>query len=228
MPPTADGFRALFEPRGVIVAGASTHPGKFGFVTLHNLLAAGYRGRVLATNLEATPVLGVPRRGVHAGRRRSRRPALGGGQGGQGRLRHVGRLRRGRRGRPPGRGRAGRAGRRARPAAGRAERPGRGVDPGLPVRADRGALPAGRPHRRGQPVGQLRVVVPELGRADRRRHQPGRQRRRRRRRRRGRLPRLLRLRPGHRRRPGLRRGRGRRPGPVRASGRSPSGCRSCS
>src|SRR5207237_5703258 len=25
-------FRALFEPRGVIVAGASTHPGKVGFV----------------------------------------------------------------------------------------------------------------------------------------------------------------------------------------------------
>ena len=32
-------FRALFEPRGVLVAGASTHPGKFGFVALHNILA---------------------------------------------------------------------------------------------------------------------------------------------------------------------------------------------
>ncbi|MDQ1511985.1 MAG: hypothetical protein QOG50_3829, partial [Actinomycetota bacterium] len=52
-------FRALFEPRGVIVAGASTHPGKFGFVALHNILSCGYRGRVAATNLEATPVLGV-------------------------------------------------------------------------------------------------------------------------------------------------------------------------
>ena len=38
------GSRALFEPRGVVVAGASTHPGKFGFVALHNILAAGYRG----------------------------------------------------------------------------------------------------------------------------------------------------------------------------------------
>lgn len=54
-----EGFRALFEPRGVIVAGASTHPGKFGFVALHNILAAGYGGRVAATNLEGTPVLGV-------------------------------------------------------------------------------------------------------------------------------------------------------------------------
>lgn len=51
---------ALFEPRGVIVAGASSHPGKFGFVALHNLLAAGYAGRVFATNLEGETVLGIP------------------------------------------------------------------------------------------------------------------------------------------------------------------------
>ncbi len=57
--PTADQFRALFEPRGVLIAGASTHPGKFGFVSLHNLLASGYEGRVFATNLEGSPVLGV-------------------------------------------------------------------------------------------------------------------------------------------------------------------------
>lgn len=56
--PTAEQFRALFEPRGVIVAGASTHPGKFGFVALHNLLANGYRGQVFATNRDASPVLG--------------------------------------------------------------------------------------------------------------------------------------------------------------------------
>jgi acyl-CoA synthetase (NDP forming) len=53
------GFRALFEPRGVVVAGASTHPGKFGFVALHNILAAGFEGRVAATNLDGAPVLGV-------------------------------------------------------------------------------------------------------------------------------------------------------------------------
>ncbi|CAN5776048.1 hypothetical protein BH24ACT3_BH24ACT3_04320 [soil metagenome] len=52
-------FRALFEPGGVIVAGASTHPGKFGFVSLHNLLAAGYGGRVFATNRDGAEVLGV-------------------------------------------------------------------------------------------------------------------------------------------------------------------------
>jgi acetyltransferase len=57
--PSSDGFRALFEPRGVVVAGASTHPGKFGFVALHNILTAGYGGAVAATNLEGTAVLGV-------------------------------------------------------------------------------------------------------------------------------------------------------------------------
>ena len=43
----------------MIVAGASAHPGKFGFVALHNILAGGYTGNVGATNLEAAPVLGV-------------------------------------------------------------------------------------------------------------------------------------------------------------------------
>jgi acetyltransferase len=57
--PSSEGMRALFEPRGVVVAGASTHPGKFGFVALHNIVASGYRGRVAATNLEGTSVLGV-------------------------------------------------------------------------------------------------------------------------------------------------------------------------
>jgi acetyltransferase len=52
-------LRALFDPRGVIVAGASAHPGKFGFVALHNILRCGYQGRVFATNLEGGSVLGI-------------------------------------------------------------------------------------------------------------------------------------------------------------------------
>ena len=52
-------FRALFEPRGVVVTGASSHPGKFGFVALHNLLAAGYSGAVGATNRSGEEVLGI-------------------------------------------------------------------------------------------------------------------------------------------------------------------------
>jgi len=57
--PSDAGFRALFEPRGVLVAGASSHPGKFGFTALHNILAAGYRGRVFATNRDGGEILGV-------------------------------------------------------------------------------------------------------------------------------------------------------------------------
>ncbi|MDP1807222.1 MAG: CoA-binding protein, partial [Acidimicrobiales bacterium] len=57
---THDGFQALFEPRGVLVAGVSTHPGKFGFVSLHNLLASGYEGAVYGSSREAGEVLGVP------------------------------------------------------------------------------------------------------------------------------------------------------------------------
>ncbi len=57
--PSDEQFRALFDPRGVLVTGASTHPGKFGFVSLHNLLAAGYAGGVFGTNLSGEEVLGV-------------------------------------------------------------------------------------------------------------------------------------------------------------------------
>jgi acyl-CoA synthetase (NDP forming) len=50
----------LFEPRGVVVVGASSHPGKFGFVALHNILAAGFAGDVYATNLEGGELLDLP------------------------------------------------------------------------------------------------------------------------------------------------------------------------
>ncbi len=54
----AERFRALFEPRGIVVAGAATHPGKFGFVAYHNLRAAGYEGALYGTNLAGEEVLG--------------------------------------------------------------------------------------------------------------------------------------------------------------------------
>lgn len=52
-----DRFRALFEPEGIIVAGASSHPGKFGFVAAHNILAHGYGGRVFLTNRDGGTIL---------------------------------------------------------------------------------------------------------------------------------------------------------------------------
>ena len=92
---TTEQFQALFDPEGVVVAGVSSHPGKFGFVALHNILASGYRGQVFGTNRECIEVLGVQTladadgRGV---RRQERWPvllallvagALAGGVGGE-------------------------------------------------------------------------------------------------------------------------------------------------
>ena len=57
---SAEGFTALFEPRGIVVAGVSSHPGKFGFVALHNILASGYTGAVRGINPQGGEVLGVP------------------------------------------------------------------------------------------------------------------------------------------------------------------------
>jgi acetyltransferase len=55
-----DRFRPLFHPRGIIVAGASTHPGKFGFATLHNLRRFGYAGQLFPVNRDGADVLGQP------------------------------------------------------------------------------------------------------------------------------------------------------------------------
>ena len=51
-------FQPLFHPRGIIVAGVASHPGKFGFVTLHNLLRCGYPGRIFGVKPDAAEVLG--------------------------------------------------------------------------------------------------------------------------------------------------------------------------
>lgn len=57
--PSIEQFRALFEPSGVLVTGASSHPGKFGFVSVHNILASGYAGAVFGTNRSGEEVLGI-------------------------------------------------------------------------------------------------------------------------------------------------------------------------
>ena len=51
-------FAALFEPNGVVVAGASSHPGKFGFVVLHNLLRYGFPGALHAVHRDGVEILG--------------------------------------------------------------------------------------------------------------------------------------------------------------------------
>ena len=57
--PKADHYRALFSPRAVVVVGASSHPGKFGFVSLHNILSSKFAGKVYATNLQNEHILGI-------------------------------------------------------------------------------------------------------------------------------------------------------------------------
>ncbi len=52
-------LKFLFDPKGVVVIGASSHPGKFGFVALHNILNSGFDGPVYATNKERITLLGV-------------------------------------------------------------------------------------------------------------------------------------------------------------------------
>ena len=78
------------SPRGRVVAGASSHPGKFGFVALHNILARATRARssrrtARAARSSASPMAasvddlpagaGRPRVRVHAGRREPRAAA---------------------------------------------------------------------------------------------------------------------------------------------------------
>ncbi len=53
-----DRFRPLFHPRGIVVAGVASHPGKFGFVTFHNLLRCGFKGQIFGVKPDAAPVLG--------------------------------------------------------------------------------------------------------------------------------------------------------------------------
>lgn len=53
-------FRPLFYPRGIVVTGASSHPGKFGFVSLHNLRRFGYQGEIFPINREGAEILNAP------------------------------------------------------------------------------------------------------------------------------------------------------------------------
>jgi acetyltransferase len=57
--PQPDHYHALFSPRAIVVVGASSHPGKFGFVSLHNILSSKFTGKVFATNLQSELILGI-------------------------------------------------------------------------------------------------------------------------------------------------------------------------
>lgn len=52
-------FRPLFYPRGVIVTGVSSHPGRLGSQALHNLLRYGYEGRVFPVGRSEVSIYGL-------------------------------------------------------------------------------------------------------------------------------------------------------------------------
>jgi len=57
---TRSSFRALFEPRHVMVVGASRTPGKIGHTVVHNLLRGGFLGRISPINPAGGDIEGVP------------------------------------------------------------------------------------------------------------------------------------------------------------------------
>jgi acetyltransferase len=56
--PVLERFAPLFAPRGIAIAGASSHPAKFGFVVLHNLLRFGYPGELFPIRRDGGELLG--------------------------------------------------------------------------------------------------------------------------------------------------------------------------
>ena len=54
-------YDSLFSPRAIVVVGASSHPGKFGFVSLHNILSNKFAGKVYAPILRARSFLAFKR-----------------------------------------------------------------------------------------------------------------------------------------------------------------------
>ena len=180
---------ALFEPRGVIVAGASTHPGQVRLrrAAQHPFVGVpgpgrrheprgdpGARHRYGTRHRRAARRPLGSRVRLHA--RRARTPICCARMRTAGRARcvpHERGLRRGGR-----RGPARRATSWSRwPTSSASCSPGpngQGVvsTPAAPLRADRRAVPAAGADRDREPVGKLRLVVRELGRADGRRREP--------------------------------------------------------
>jgi len=59
-PELVKSYETLFSPRSVAVIGASSMPGKWGFILPINLMTRGYKGRIHLINHKASMVLGHP------------------------------------------------------------------------------------------------------------------------------------------------------------------------
>ena len=177
-------FQPLFEPRGIVIAGVSSHPGKFGFVTFHNLMRFGYDGELFPVTRDGGDIMGYPTLSdisqvpegaadlVFVCTPYQANVELLKACRARGGARRVHRERWVRRSRRRGSGAAARTRRpreRSRHGRGGPERPGRDLDRALHVRPDRGSVSAGGRHWRRQPERQPRLEFPELrGRVGRR------------------------------------------------------------
>ena len=50
----------LFYPRGIVVTGVSSHPGKFGTAAFHNLRRFGFEGELFPIHRDGAEILGTP------------------------------------------------------------------------------------------------------------------------------------------------------------------------
>jgi acyl-CoA synthetase (NDP forming) len=53
-------IKFLFEPRSVVVVGASANVGKLGHTVVSNLISSGYRGKIYPVNPAGGKILGIP------------------------------------------------------------------------------------------------------------------------------------------------------------------------
>jgi acetyl-CoA synthetase (ADP-forming) len=53
-----DALKALIEPKGIAVIGASRSPGKIGYTVLRNIIEYGFKGGIYPVNPNATEILG--------------------------------------------------------------------------------------------------------------------------------------------------------------------------
>ena len=59
MEPSTVYLRALLEPSSVAVVGASSTPGKTGYIILKGMIDHGYKGRIYPINPKEPEILGL-------------------------------------------------------------------------------------------------------------------------------------------------------------------------
>ena len=58
MEKTTETITRMFNAQSIAIVGASSDPGKFGYMTLNTLIEGGYEGRIYPVNPKAKEILG--------------------------------------------------------------------------------------------------------------------------------------------------------------------------